>query len=175
MSTTSAPDVAIEAAVARLKKTCQEAYAKYMHSCSHSVWHIRTQLVEPYAQYREANQLIDELIAATDWKEVALEDGWALAQKGKVVIGGLKKTGHGHVIAIYPGEKKASGGYAYSHKDKTTGKIKSEVLRSHGIFPRALSTALGPWPGAKSIGDKTVWDPWANDDIFGDVKFWSKG
>jgi hypothetical protein len=106
---------------------------------------------------------------------VTVDDGWALAQNGIVVIGGLKKPGgHGHVIVIYPGEKKASGGYSYTYKDKTTGLLKNDILRSHGIYPRALSTSNGSWPGAKSNGDKTVWDPWAKDEIFGDIKFWTK-
>ena len=169
-------DSAVNDAVAKLKKACDEAYTKYTSSCSHSVWYIRTQIVDPNAQYKQANQLIDELTAAADWKAVSIEDGWALAQKGKVVIGGLQQKGdHGHVIVIYPGDKKASGGNAYPHKDKITGKMKNDILRTHGIFPRALSTSIGSWPGAKSKGDKTVWDPWANDDVFDDVTFWSKG
>jgi len=82
--------------------------------------------------------------------------------------------GHGHVIAFYPGEKIQSGGYLYTYTDKKTNKLKTDKLRNHGMFPRALSTSNGAWPGAMSKGDKTVWDPWASDDIFEDVKFWTK-
>jgi hypothetical protein len=175
MGTTSAADSGVEAAVAKLKKASDEAYAKYNSSCSHAVWYVLTQIVNPDAKYKVANALIDDLSSSSYWKEVSVDDGWALAQKGIVVIGGLKQPGdHGHVIVIYPGEKKASGGYAYTYKDKATGKMKNDILRSHGTYPRALSTSQGSWPGAKSKGDKTVWDPWAKDDVFDDVKFWTR-
>ncbi|HUB30836.1 MAG TPA: hypothetical protein VL967_14110 [Terracidiphilus sp.] len=159
-------------AVAKLKTACDEAYMKYPGSCSHAVWYVRTQLLDPQAQYLQANQLVDELDA--NWEEVSVDDGWALAQKGVVVIGGLQKKGdHGHVIVIYPGDKKNSGGYLYPHKDKASGKTKDLMLRSHGMYPRALSTSSGSWPGARSKGDKTVWDPWADDDLFENVTFWT--
>lgn len=173
---TSTTDSGVEAAVAKLKTASDEAYAKYNNSCSHAAWYILTQVVDPKATWKDANALIDYLSSSSDWKEVSVDDGWALVQKGIVVIGGLKKPGgHGHVIAIYPGDKKTSGGYPYTYKDKVTGKMKTDTLRSHGIFPRALSTSIGAWPGAKSKGDKTVWDPWANDDVFNnEVTFWTK-
>jgi hypothetical protein len=175
MSGSEANDAAVDGPGAKLKKACDDAYKKYPGSCSHAVWFVRTELIDSNAQYRQANQLIDELSTASDWEEVSVDDGWALAQQGIVVIGGLKKVGdHGHVIIIYPGDKVASGGYVYVHKDKGTGKMKSDVLRSHGIFPRALSTSSGGWPGAKSKGEKTVWDPWADDDVFEEVSFWTK-
>lgn len=162
-------------AVQALKKACDDAYAKHNNSCSHAVWYIITQVAEPAFQWNDANGLIDYWIASSGWKEVSLDDGWQLAQKGIVVCGGLKKTGgHGHVIAIYPGEKKASGGYLYTYTDKKTGKLLTDTMRSHGNYPRALSTSIGTWPGAKSMGDKTVWDPWASDDVFADVDFWTK-
>lgn len=41
-----------------------------------------------------------------------------------------------------------------------------------GLYPLAMSTSVGSWPGAMSKGDKTVWDPWGNDDRFAEVKFW---
>jgi hypothetical protein len=174
MSKMQASDVALDPTVAKLKKTCDDAYMKYPGSCSHAVWFVRTEIIDPNAQYRQANQLVEELSTATNWKEVSVEDGWALAQKGIVVIGGYKQDGgHGHVIVVYPGDKIASGGYLYPHKEKGTGKTKLLVLRSHGMFPRALSTSSGSWPGAKSKGDKTVWDPWADDDVFEDVTCWT--
>ncbi|MFD2300552.1 hypothetical protein QRO11_00320 [Paracidovorax citrulli] len=30
----------------------------------------------------------------------------------------------------------------------------------------------GGWPGARSKGDKTIWDPWASDAKFAQVTFW---
>ena len=131
--------------------------------------------LDPKFGWLDANLLVDFLVGSSDWKEVTVDVGWRLAQQGVVVIGGLKKAGgHGHVIVIYPGEKIASGGYTYTYKDKKTGKDKVDTLRSHGLYPRALSTSIGSWPGAKSKGDKTVWDPWASDDVFTDVDFWTK-
>ena len=162
-------------AVAKLKTACDEAYAKYGSSCSHAVWYVITAIVDKDFKWLDANHLVDFLTSSLDWNEVSVEPGWALALKGIAVIGGLKKPGdHGHVILMYPDQKRPSGGYSYSYKDKKTGKMTNAVMRSHGNYPPALSTSLGPWPGAKSKGDKTIWDPWANDDAFAQVKFWTK-
>ncbi len=46
-------------------------------------------------------------------------------------------------------------------------------LAVKGSYPLALSTSLGAWPGAKSNRDKTVRDPWGNDDAFALVTFWA--
>jgi len=138
------------------------------------VWYVLTKIVDPNQKWLDANHLVDYLNGSSAWKDVPLEDGFQAAQKGIVVVGGLKKPGdHGHVILIYPGPKIPSGGYLYTYTDKKTKKLKTEVLRSHGNYPPALSTSNGSWPGAKSDGDKTVWDPWADDDKFADVTFWS--
>jgi hypothetical protein len=48
----------------------------------------------------------------------------------------------------------------------------AQTPRKRGSYPPAMSTSLGSWPGAMSRGDKTVWDPWANDTKFESVKFW---
>lgn len=162
-------------AVSNLKQACDDAYAKYSNSCSHAVWFIVTTILDSKFSWLDANHLVDFLGASAYWKDVSVDEGWRLAQQGVVVIGGLKKSGgHGHVIVIYPGDKKTSGGYAYTYRDKKTGRDKTEILRSHGVYPRALSTSIGSWPGAKSRGDKTVWDPWASDEIFSDVGFWTR-
>ena len=47
-------------------------------------------------------------------------------------------------------------------------------MRESGAFPRAMSASSGAWPGARSRGDKTVWDPWGNDATFLAVKFWAR-
>ena len=88
-----------------------------------------------------------------------------------MVVGGSKaQIGHGHVIAIYPGTKIPNGGYQYFYKPAN----KYLLLKSSGLFPRALSTSMGRvWPGAMSKGDKTVWDPWGKDDAFEQVRFWA--
>ena len=162
-------------AVEALKKACDDAYATYSCDCSHAVWYILKQLADKDTQWLEANQLMHTLSTnSSAWKEVSVDEGWALAQKGIVVVGGLQAKGHGHVIVIYPGEKIDSGGYLYTYTDKKTNTQKTDTLRSHGKYPRALSGSLGSWPGAKSKGDKTVWDPWADDDKFANVTFWTK-
>ena len=167
--------VTVTDAVAKLKAACDDAYAKHNNSCSHAVWYIITQVLDPNFKWLDANHLVDFFTASSDWKEVTVDEGGTLALKGVVVAGGLKKDGgHGHVIVIYPGPKKPSGGYLYPYKDKKTGQTVQLTMRSHGNYPPALSTSIGSWPGAKSKGDKTVWDPWADDDTFEDVKFWTK-
>jgi hypothetical protein len=164
-------------AVDALKKACDEAYKKYSSSCSHAVWQVLKELVDQDTKWLEANHLVHYLSTNTSfWTEVTVDDGWGLAQKGMAVVGGLQATPNGHVIVIYPGDKIESGGYLYTSIDTKSNKPKTEKLRSHGRYPRALSTSKGPWPGAMSKGDKTVWDPWASDDTFEDVTFWvSKG
>ena len=88
-----------------------------------------------------------------------------LANKGSLIVGGRETKPKGHVIVVYPGEMIKSGGYAYSYEGKTT------IMRSHGVYARAMSRSMRNWPGAKSNGDKTIWDPWAGP-TFATVKFW---
>jgi hypothetical protein len=151
-----------------LKKACDEAYDHYPGSCSHAVWAVLKAIVNPKEPYLVANDLVDRM--ATGWLPVTVDQGHELANKGVVVVGGTKADkGSGHVIVIYPGEKIPNGGYVfYWAKGK-----KDIKLRSTGTYPRALSTSIGMWPGAKSRGDKTVWDPWGRDDAFKAVKFWT--
>lgn len=54
-------------------------------------------------------------------------------------------------------------------------KYPSPVLikaRATGLYPLAMSTSIGSWPGAMSNGDKTVFDAWGKDLSFSKVKFW---
>jgi hypothetical protein len=151
-----------------LKVACQNAYEQYPDSCSHAVWSVIRARVDNGAEHRQANKMIDWLSAS--WDAVTLEKGFEAACKGRVVVGGLKGEPNGHVIVIFPGDKLESGGYSYYDKKRK----KDLTLRSHGKFPPCLSTSIGSWPGAKSNGDKTVWDPWANDAVFKDkVGFWT--
>ena len=83
------------------------------------------------------------------------------------MVGGKKELTNGHVVVIYPGPKKTSGGYPITFDGKTI------TARSHGIFPLAMSTSLGSWVGAMSDGTKTVWDAWGDDGKFAQVKFWT--
>jgi hypothetical protein len=150
-----------------LKVACDNAYDQYPDSCSHAVWSIIRARVNPAEEHRQANAMITYLTTA--WKTVTLDEGYTLANTGKVVVGGLEGTTHGHVIVIYPGDKIESGGYDYYYKKQE----KMLKMRSHGKYPPALSTSIGSWPGAMSKGDKTVWDPWANDAVFAKVQFWT--
>jgi hypothetical protein len=156
-------------AVKRLKDACDRAYDKWPNSCSDAVWNIIKELVSPGAEQIPANDSVDYW--NVNWQSVSLEDGYNLANKGVLVVGGAKVlNGHGHVIAIYPGPKKANGGYQYFYKKAN----KYLTLPGSGMYPRALSTSMSrAWPGAMSKGDKTVWDPWGSDKAFEDVEFWA--
>jgi hypothetical protein len=157
------------AAVAQLKAACDRAYDNNLHSCSNAVYDLIKELVNPGETYRQANEFIDYW--DENWKSVSLEEGFGLANRGIVVVGGLKVLGgHGHVIAIYPGTKIPNGGYQYFYKPAN----KYLTLKPTGTYPRALSTSISTtWPGTMSKGDKTVWDPWAKDDAFSNVEFWA--
>ena len=85
------------------------------------------------------------------------------------MVGGANASPNGHVIVIYPGDKKGNGGYSYFWKKGN----KNLILTATGIYARCMSTSMGSWPGAQSRGDKTVWDPWGSDDKFDDVEFWT--
>jgi hypothetical protein len=162
-----------EKARAALKQACDEAfvYAPAAHSCSHAVWYVIQKLVDAKAPLRTANDLLTYL--TKNWQSVSLEDGWKLANKGAVVVGGKREAANGHVIVIYPGDKVAGGGYPYQTKNKITGKMETVMMRSHGIRPRCLSRTMGAWPGGTSKGEKNVFDPWGNDLAFGQVRFWT--
>lgn len=161
------------AALAKLKEACGKAYKDHNDSCSHAVNAIvRTMLglTEAAWPQRQANGLVAFLSTSTDWAPVTLDRAYELALHGVPVVGGKAEAGgrNGHVIIVYPGLRKARGGYSYTDKP---GVVKSVAVK--GSYPLALSTSLGAWPGAKSNGDKTVWDPWGNDDAFALVTFWA--
>lgn len=151
----------------RLKTACAEAFLKYPNSCSHAVWHVLQQYI-PNQPYLSANHLIASIESNPGtWQEVRLHDLSKLANDGIVVVGGAVEVPNGHVIVVYPGEEKFSGGYSF--KDKTTGKtIKAQP---YGTYALAMSTSMGSWPGALSSGDKTVFDPWGAKK-FKSVRFW---
>jgi len=155
------------AAAETLKKACETAYDNNAASCSNSVWDVLKAIVNKKEPYRQANTLIDYV--TVNWTEVTLDKGYELANLGVVVVGGAKASPNGHVIVVYPGDKKGNGGYSYFWKKGN----KTLILPATGIYPRCMSTSQGSWPGAMSRGDKTVWDPWGSDDAFDDVKFWT--
>lgn len=153
---------------AALTKACDTAYDKYPSSCSHAVWSVLRATTNPSEPYRVANELVDHMLMC--WKAVSLDDAHTLSNRGVVVVGGTKTAGgSGHVVVVYPGDKKQNGGYRFYWQ---RGK-RDLIQRATGFYPRALSTSSGTWPGAKSRGDKTVWDPWGSDEAFAKVKFWT--
>jgi hypothetical protein len=163
--------------VEELKKACDEAYsyAPAANSCSHAVWYVIQKLINPQERLRTANDLIDYMVASKDWREVTVDEGWQLANEGKVVVGGREDTPNGHVIIIYPGGKIPGGGYKYNFTNKRTGKVQQLIMHSHGNYPRCLSRSMGQWPGGVSKGDKNVFDPWGSEEAFKEVRFWTMG
>ena len=158
-----------------LKKACDEAfnYPPAAKSCSHAVWYVIKTLLDASAPMRAANDLLAYMSTSTDWCSVTLEEGWKLANQGVVVVGGKSEIANGHVIVIYPGDKIPGGGYKYQIKNKITGKIETLTMRSHGTLPRCLSRTMGSWSGGTSKGDRNVFDPWGNDTVFRQVKYWT--
>jgi hypothetical protein len=154
-------------AVDKLKKAADEAYKLHPKSCSHAVWHVIKEYI-PDQTYHVANGLLIQLDCDPRWKKVSVGELEKLANEGILVVGGLPADKHGHVIVVYPGNAKAPGGYMYT--SKKTGK--TTMLLKSGSYPLAMSTSIGSWPGAMSKGDKTIWDPWGDDDKFKLLKFY---
>ena len=151
--------------VSKLKQACDAAYALHPHSCSHAVWHVIKQYL-PNQPWMNANALVEHLRGQAHWKVVASGQVGRLAREGVLVVGGKTESSNGHVIVVYPGGDLPAGGYTYTKNGKT------ETLRTRGSYAPAMSTSQGAWPGAMSKGDKTIWDPWANDAKFAQVTFW---
>jgi hypothetical protein len=152
-------------AVAKLERVAGEAYIKYPKSCSHSVWYVIKQFL-PDQPYMVANALIPALIQDKRWKETPLSEVAERASRGELIVGGATQDGNGHVVVALPGAEKFNGGF-----DITVGG-KQIRARATGLYPLAMSTSIGSWPGAMSNGDKTVFDAWGKDAAFNKVKFW---
>ncbi|HME42796.1 MAG TPA: hypothetical protein VKF36_06900 [Syntrophorhabdales bacterium] len=153
--------------VEKLKRACGHAFVIYGHSCSHAVWYVISQY-EPSQKWMAANDLITNLSTSPKWKPVDQRELSMLASQGVLIVGGLNKVpAHGHVLVVYPGPQKSAGGY--NAKDDA-GKIYK--VQPRGSYPLAMSTSSGGWPGARSYGDKTVWDSWGKDTEFKKVRFW---
>lgn len=147
-----------------LKTACDEAFVAHPGSCSHSVWYVIKKYI-PEQTWKNANALIKELSSSAVWQEVKAGELSKLANEGVLIVGGATASGHGHVVVVYPGPEKHDGGYYYIYEGKRS------LAQPHGTYARVMSTSLGNWPGAKSNGDKTVFDPWGPKK-FHQVKFW---
>lgn len=151
--------------IAQLLTAAHQAYVRYPRNCSGAVHYVITKLVDPKAPYRLANQLMTWFASPNSgWRQVlSLREASRLADQGKVVVAGLaSKHGNGHVIVVLPGAWRPAGGYV----------ARGRRLPESGSYPRAMSTSLGPWPGAMSDDDKTVRDPWSAADWHA-VTFWT--
>lgn len=158
----------------KLKEWCAEAYAKYPDSCSHAVRYVIKEagLKTPKNfDYLNANALLDYF--EQNWTNITDDPAKAqrLADQGKIVVAGKKEAGgkNGHVVIVYPGGLKGAGGYKYMYQ-----KLGKElIMEEKGQYPRAMSTSIGSWPGAKSLGEKTVFDSWANEESYRQVKYYT--
>lgn len=142
----------------RLAAAGRAGYDAFPNDCSHSVWYMLRQLgmEEPY---RVANALMGHLASpGSGWRQVSLAEAGDRADQGKVVIGGLAKPGSGHVVMVMPGSRPAGG---------------FPPMPTSGMYPRSASGASSSWPGAHSRGEKTVRDPWNNQD-WPRVTFWTR-
>jgi hypothetical protein len=157
----------LEEKVKKLSDACHAAFKANKTSCSHAVWDVIKAVHDDKHTYRQANELVDWM--KTNWTSVTLDSALQAANSGAVVVGGKKEDSNGHVVVVFPGDKIKNGGYQYLWKKKN----KYLILEGKGLYPRCLSTSQGSWPGALSDGDKTVWDPWANDEKFKLVGFWT--
>lgn len=161
LSPSAAPDTALTPAAKRLSAVAQTAYDLYSHDCSHSIWFVLKQIVDFKQPYLTADQLIDSIKRPrSGWRQVQLTEASDLANKGVVVLGGLEKTGHGHVLVVMPGPWHAAGGFA--------------GLPQQGSYPPSMSGSMSSWQGARSRGERTVRDPWSATD-WSFVKFWTRG
>lgn len=151
----------------KLRAACSEAFLRYPHSCSHAVWYVVQRYI-PNQPYLPANNLIRHIESKPQqWREVNLQDLSRMANDGRLIVGGAVEQPNGHVIVVYPGKERLSGGYFF--RDKQTGN--DVKAHPYGTYALALSTSMGSWPGAISNGDKTVFDPWGAKKFKG-VKFW---
>ena len=75
------------------------------------------------------------------------------------LLGGLERTGHGHVVVVMPGPWHAAGGFS--------------GLPEQGSYPPSMSGSMSSWQGARSRGERTVRDPWGAAD-WPQVTFWTR-
>ena len=158
-------------AAKKLKSAADEAYTLHPKSCSHAVVHVMKKYI-PGQEFANANDLLLHLELNPRWLRVTVGELEKYANEGALTVGGLAELPNGHVVVVYPGKAKMAGGYTY--KNKKTGKI--ETVGPRGPYALVMSTSMSaqpdPWPGSMSKGDKTVWDPWGNNEKFSKVVFW---
>jgi hypothetical protein len=156
----AAPPTPQNPAAQRLADVARIAYDTYSHDCSHSIWFVLKQIVDPNQPYMVADQLMASVKRpGSGWRQVQLAEASDLANRGVVVLGGLEKKGHGHVVVVMPGPWHAAGGFS--------------GLPEQGSYPPSMSGSMSSWQGARSRGERTVRDPWGAGD-WPQVTFWTK-
>jgi hypothetical protein len=152
------------AAVQSLIAAAHMAFKLYPGNCSGAVHYVIKSIVDPTAPYHVANALMQGFaLRGSGWHQVTIAEASELANQGIVVVGGATANNNGHVVIVLPGPLKPSGGYIAN----------GQMMPNKGMFPPAMSTSLGAWPGAISDGDKTVFDAWGSPQLFGAVTFWT--
>jgi hypothetical protein len=155
------------AAAARLWAFENQAFKTYPKNCSGAVSFLIRNLVDPNFGTQLANPIAKGLTSGKlKWRRVTSNvEMQALANAGILVVGALYEPQNGHVLAVAPGQMKYHGGYS------AYGSFLAVNSRD-GMFPLAMSTSLGSWPGALSNGDKTVRDAFRADQ-WPNVTFWT--
>jgi len=166
-SPASSPGISTEAQL----QAARTAYTFDPNDCNVAVWkylQLTGQTIngtDPKGPAPLANDMLDRLAAAgSGWHVVSLEDGITLANHGKVVIGGEKEKGHGHVIALLPGPLRSSGGFKDEH-----GVL---MQADQALYPASLSASSADYPGTRSNGDKTVRDAF-DKKTWGNVRWYT--
>ena len=143
----------------RLEDVAHTAYDTYSHDCSHSIWFVLKQTVDPNQPYMVADQLMASI------KRPGSGCGRCSLRKRLIPPTGAwwcwaaAKTGHGHVVVVMPGPWHAAGGFS--------------GLPEQGSYPPSMSGSMSSWQGARSRGERTVRDPWGAAD-WPQVTFWTR-
>jgi hypothetical protein len=158
-----------EATTVDLKGACVEARLLNPDNCSGLVRHVAKMMGVPMPDV-DANHLVDYFEdPANGWEVVDESTAQSSADANRLVVAGKKNVGSsGHVVVVFPGGKKASGGYEYFYKPLK----KNLTMKNDGDFPRMCGTGKSDWPGVESEGEKTVYDAWASATKYADVKYW---
>ncbi len=153
---------------AKMEQICEDVHTHFPDNCSGGVKYFAQQYPIDTTDFEDknANGLVDYFDA--NWKSVDTEaEAQKLADSGRFVVAGRKDTPNGHVIVILPGGMKDSGGYEFTDRNG-----KTQTAQNKGKYPRACSTASGHWPGAKSKGEKSAFDPWGSQTKYQEVDYW---
>ncbi|MFN0121600.1 MAG: hypothetical protein ACKV2V_13990, partial [Blastocatellia bacterium] len=129
-----------------LKQWCEEAHAHHPNSCSHAVRYVIKKAglkIPENFDNMPANALLDYF--AEYWTDITGDPVKAqrLADEGKIVVAGKKESGHsGHVVIVYPGGMKGTGGYKYYYKKQDKMLMMGDVFQlirvSRTVEPQVL-------------------------------------